>query len=461
MRKSNNESGLTTQWSYRRLIVGLIALAVSLAVQAQDLARIGERTIMGTARYVGFGGAMTAIGGDPSAVLDNPAGLGLYRRMEVLATFDHTWDRTCQEGTKNQQRRNIFMVPQVSMVFSLPSYAVDDDSFQFHNFMVSFQRRQTYNRDIYGYSLSDASLGALLAQKEAAGLFKMDIPYCSDPIAENELLLRESGYVHQFTFDYSFNYANKWYFGAGLRVHSYHLSSQGEYLETFDQLNAEGKPMDNLNETSLILRGSGVSFSTGLIYRPLSWLRLGVGLETASVGNLNTLTSGTFSSRTDSVRYEPTINMRDRESGSFQPWHLSTSVAFQVGAYGMLALQYDYRHQRTAEDVHSLRCGLEVVPVLGLYINVGYVYESSFSKKAMISPMESTFNRQDTYSFQPKWSQYVSAAIGYRGKHVIAQAAYQYRWQRLNVYAHEAAQPYAINADTHRLVVTIGWHHNY
>ena len=429
-------------------------------VQAQyssDLSRLGDRTIMGTARYVGFGGAMTAIGGDPSAVLDNPAGLGLYRRMEVLLTMDYTWDRTWQQGAQTQVKRNIFMVPQVSMVFSLPTYAVDDNGIQFHNFMISYHRRQTYNRDINGFSLSDASLGALLASKG----IDLEIPYCADPTAENDFLLRESGYVHEFTFDYAMNISNKWYFGAGLHVQSYLLSSLGDYLEAFERTNGEDKAMYNRNESSYILNGTGVSFSTGLIYRPLSWLRIGVGLQTPSLGHLNTRTVGTFTALTDSVRPSDAPPLRDREKGAFQPWHLSTSVAFQIGAYGLLALQYDYRHQRMAEDVHSLRCGFEVVPVLGMYINAGYVYESAFSKKPLNIPMEAKFNRQDTYFFQPQWSQYVSAAIGFRGKHVIVQAAYQYRWQRLDVYAHEAAQPYNINADTHRVVVTLGWHHNY
>ena len=49
---------------------------------------------MGTARYVGMAGAMSAVGGDPSAVMDNVAGLGLYRRSEVMITFDETLDRT-------------------------------------------------------------------------------------------------------------------------------------------------------------------------------------------------------------------------------------------------------------------------------------------------------------------------------------------------------------------------------
>ena len=69
----------------KRLLSILLALspfAFSLSpLQAQDFSRMSERSIMGTARYVGMSGAMTAIGGDPSACLDNPAGLGLYRRF--------------------------------------------------------------------------------------------------------------------------------------------------------------------------------------------------------------------------------------------------------------------------------------------------------------------------------------------------------------------------------------------
>ena len=76
-------------------------LALGATLHAQDVQRFSERQIIGTARYVGMGGAMTAIGGDPSAVLDNPAGLGLYRRSEIALTVDETIDRTHQGGSKD------------------------------------------------------------------------------------------------------------------------------------------------------------------------------------------------------------------------------------------------------------------------------------------------------------------------------------------------------------------------
>ena len=86
---------------------------------SQDAQRLGERTIMGTARYVGMGGAMTAIGGDPSASLDNPAGLGLYRHHEVMLTLDDAIGINTQRGTNLKGRSNIFMAPQASIVIHI------------------------------------------------------------------------------------------------------------------------------------------------------------------------------------------------------------------------------------------------------------------------------------------------------------------------------------------------------
>ena len=81
---------------YAVFIIGLVLNV--LALQAQDYERLNERSPMGTARYVGMAGAMTAVGADPSAAADNPAGLGFYRHSELLFSIGGAFDRTCQEG---------------------------------------------------------------------------------------------------------------------------------------------------------------------------------------------------------------------------------------------------------------------------------------------------------------------------------------------------------------------------
>jgi len=439
----------------RTFFIVLALLGVGMCY-AQDCARLSERSIMGTARYVGMGGAMSAIGGDPSAVRDNPAGLGMYRRSEVLLTLDYAYDRTRQFGAQTPQTRHIVMLPHVSWVLSLPTAAsLTDEGVLAHNFMLSYHRMNSYARLADGTATDVASLGAVIAGTGTA----TTIDYCSDrQAAANVLHLKESGYTNEYALDWSMNISNKGYLGVGLRVQSYLLSSEGDYYEQFEQVNAEGVPYANRDQTSLIL--SGVSFSgiIGAIYRPASWLRLGFSLQTPSLGSVTTSTFGMFTAQTDSLRAANVPRNSFTASDFHMPLHTSTSLAFQIGYYGLIAFQYDYYHQKGEQDIHSLRAGLEVIPIPGMYINAGYAYESTFRKNYQPAGIDTSLDRMDAYSLRTRRSQYASIALGYRGKYAIAQVAYQFRWQGLNLYAHEAAEPYDIRTDTHRVVVTIGWH---
>lgn len=458
MKKSYNDSGLAVKRSHRRFIAGLTALAVSLALQAQDFARLSERSLIGTARYVGMSGAMTAIGGDPSSVLDNPAGLGMYQRMEALVTFDEALDYTRQLNGSGKAQQAVFAFPHASLVISVPTTGATE--VLFHNFMFSYQRVHSYYRNWSGVGANENSLGAMLNTPD----INWDIDFCTlRTNTANALSLKESGYVNEYTFDWASNIDDRWYVGAGLRVQSFALSSGGDYKETFDLTNASGSAYYNRNVTLLDFSGVTCSFSAGLIWRPTGWLRLGAGIHTPSLGSVTTFTSGTFSSLTDSLRMSYAADSRSNDNTFHMPLRTSASVAFQIGAYGMVALQYDYRHPIATgtPDEHSLRAGLEFIPVMGMYINAGYACESSFSRNAVVVPMDASFARQDTYFLQPHWTQYASVALGYRGEHVIVQAAYQYRWQQISLWAHEGVNsPYDIHSDTHRIVLTLGWHKN-
>ena len=444
MRKSNNDSDPTAKRSYRRFIVGLTALAIALASQAQDFARLSERTIMGTARYVGMGGAMTAIGADPSAVLDNVAGLGLYRRPEAMITFDYV-------------AKSIFMAPQASAVFSFRTNQLDGQGVLYHNFMFGYHRVHCFNATMYPTSGKGHSLGSLFATSDA----DMGIPYTTDRYhLSDSLSLYERGYINEYSLDWAMNISNRWYWGIGLRIQSYLMSSDADYYEDFKTQNANLKNYYNRSRTSLLLSGASCAFATGLIYRPASWMRLGFGIESPSVGHLNTSTSGSFYARTDSLRRGPDAPLLSSTSSAFHlPLRLSASVAFQIKQYALLALQYDFRHISGAYDIHMLKAGVEVVPYPGLYINAGYVFESPFKTKTSlpVCEIDPTLDRQDAYYQNPRWQQYISGAVGYRGTHFVIQAAYQFRMQRFSLYAHQNADPYLMYSDTHRIVLSLAW----
>lgn len=46
-------------------------------------AQLSNEDLNGTARYVGMGGAMEALGADISTIGSNPAGIGLFRKSQV------------------------------------------------------------------------------------------------------------------------------------------------------------------------------------------------------------------------------------------------------------------------------------------------------------------------------------------------------------------------------------------
>ena len=353
---------------------------------------------------------------------------------------------------------NYFMLPQASLVFSLPTARTDEKGMQFHNFMFSYQRLHSFRQRYGGVGYDRTSLGYLLS----SGGINLGVPYCSDLLSEaDELVLRESGYVDQYSFHWAFNLSNCFYAGLGLQIQSYQLSSEAEYREYFDAVNAEGTHWSNRNSSSLLLSGAGFNMALGMIYRPVRWLRLGASLQVPTIGSLHTYTAGTFAAQTDSLRYSDAPNTSGTDRSFHMPWKLSASVAFQVSAYALFALQYDYTRANYMPSRHSLRAGFEVIPVMGFYINAGYALEGAYKNYSPRVPMDPTFDRQDTYSFYPHMAHYASLALGWRGTNMLVQLAYQYSRQSSFLYAHEYTPQYNNDPyNIHRIVLTIGWHQN-
>ena len=60
----------------------LLGTAVVNAQSLYDAARLMGNDLNGTARFIGMGGAMGALGGDISTMGTNPAGIGIYRSSD-------------------------------------------------------------------------------------------------------------------------------------------------------------------------------------------------------------------------------------------------------------------------------------------------------------------------------------------------------------------------------------------
>ena len=465
------------------LLILLLAYGLSPIAKSQDVQRFAQRSTMGSARYVGMGGAMTAIGGDPSAAMDNPAGLGLYRRSEISITIDETIDHTQQVGSNDVYQRTRFAAPQLSAIWAWGN-ANKQRGLVFNNFMFSYHRLANFNRDIV---VQGGGMGMVPTicniTNDMGGVSEENLQnrpwdnveigwlsilgyeaYLIDPIEKNQwqpavhftnglLSISETGTSDQYTLSWAGNINNQWYIGIGLNVPTINYTKHTSLQESNKSNSAELKSMFHVS-------GVGVSGSLGLIYRPIQALRIGASLQTPTVMNLSRQTTGDMYSTIAGQRYEiltPESGVMDIKIAS--PLRSSVSIAGQIGNVGLLAVQYDNAHSKEMEDIHTLRIGAEAQAYRGLFFNAGYVYESSFMReeepKWLLGYNEIRTDMDYRYTAA---TQYASAGIGYRCDKVVAQLAYQYSWQTIHQYASEEQEfPFNVNTHTHRIVATLAW----
>lgn len=466
------------------LLILLLAYSLSPIAYSQDVQRFAERSTIGSARYVGMGGAMTAIGGDPSAAMVNPAGLGLYRRSEISVSIDETIDNTQQVESNDTYQRTRFAAPQISAIWAWGN-ANKQRGLVYNNFMFSLNRLANFNRDIV---VKGAGMGMVPTicniTNDEGGVseeFLVNKPwdnveigwlsilgyeaYLIDPIENNKwkpavdftdgsLSISETGTSDQYTISWAGNISNQWYIGIGLNIptitYTKHTSLREENKQ--NSSSAELKSMFHVS-------GVGVSGSFGLIYRPIQALRIGASLQTPTILSLSRQSTGDMYSTIAGQKYEvltPESGVMDIDIAS--PLRTSVSVAGQMGKIGLIAVQYDYAHSNEMEDIHTLRMGAEAQVTRGLFLNAGYVYESSFMKEDPKWLLGYNEIRTDMDYRYTAATQYASAGIGYRSDVVVAQLAYQYGWQTIHQYAsEEQALPCYVDSHTHRIVATLAW----
>ena len=83
-------------------IVSMLACAGLSAQTTYDAVNTIEQELIGTARYIGMGGAMSAFGNDISTISTNPAGIGTYTTNEVNFTGSFSGTRTAMGNTSMQ-----------------------------------------------------------------------------------------------------------------------------------------------------------------------------------------------------------------------------------------------------------------------------------------------------------------------------------------------------------------------
>lgn len=88
---------------------------------AIDAYRISQPDMKGTARFMGMGGAFSALGGDLSTLSQNPVGIGIYRSNEVGFTvdLDCQGSTSTSQGISNDMSQTKFLLNNIGAVFTM------------------------------------------------------------------------------------------------------------------------------------------------------------------------------------------------------------------------------------------------------------------------------------------------------------------------------------------------------
>lgn len=318
-------------------LAGVALMATTAVAQNQygALQFMGNE-LNGTARFVGMGGAMSALGADLSTISTNPAGIGLYRSNDMALSFGFNNTRTTSDwsGISTSEKRNRASFDQAGFVWS--TKIGNTTNLRYVNFGFNYHKRANFNRQFYGKgNLNGASLTYQMANLvdgvcDTKDQFNtlLDAGSKSDPRnpythsdfyavpylalmgartglvdanwddkgnitqifgwdgRQGEYFSREQGGINQYDFNLSFNVLDRFYFGMtmGLYTIDYNLySSYGEMLNRNipagngqDAIRSEGDlTLNNIYKA----KGSGVDVKLGAIIRPFEYSPFRIGLS--------------------------------------------------------------------------------------------------------------------------------------------------------------------------------------
>lgn len=297
--------------------------ASSVAAQTQyDAARFSGSELNGTARFVGMGGAMGALGADISVIGTNPAGIGLFRRNDVSVSFGFNKNKTESDldGTVMKDSRTRASFDQAGFVYS--AKIGNKTSLRYLNFAFNYHKVANFNRQFSsGGNLNGSSLtwqmqdmmvgtGLYGTQDSYDKLLDAQDPYTSsyyygtpflgsmgvrtglvDGVTDDngdfylmgwngesgEYYSREEGGINAYDLNVSFNIQDRFYFGLTLGIYDINYNRYSSYAENIldDSGNDNGGFVLN-NWYSV--DGTGIDLKFGAIVRPFEYSPFRIGL---------------------------------------------------------------------------------------------------------------------------------------------------------------------------------------
>lgn len=386
----------------------LVGTATLNAQSLYDTNRLMGSDLNGTARFVGMGGAMGALGGDISTMGTNPAGIGIYRGNDAMVSFGFS-----NLGSKSAFGNSTTNVDKFRGSFDNAGFVFaskigNQTALRFVNFGFNYHKVKSFDKNmamsgVFGASQTEEFANLLNDNSAAYGGFMtpdmlMDKGAYTDPeipwlgaLAYESNLVRavkdadgseyylpyflpdnkvngmysskESGGLHEYDFNVAFNFYDRFYVGATVGVYSVDYTRNSTYSEGFIHPDGQSEGGYQLRN-NYRLDGSGVDFKVGFILRPFenSPLRIGGAIHTPTYYNLREyqmafLDYDTFSEEEDKfiagTAFPQNSNGGEMESDTeynmVTPWKFNLSLGYTIGKNVALGAEYEYSDYSAAK----------------------------------------------------------------------------------------------------------------
>ena len=471
----------------KKIIFGLMAMA-AITANAQETyenANLMKPELTGTARYIGMGGAMEALGADISTISTNPAGIGLFRSSSVNLSFGLS--SQLDVTTYGSDHKTVPSFDQAGFVYSMRTNSRSFLNFAFNysksrNFNQilnaagklngSAQNKLTYNKfvgnDDFIYIDKDGTLLSDYIQfSQLDYLYANNINYDEDEAGNGsfygydgdayDMYRAQSGYIGRYDLNISGNVNNRFYWGVTVGVQDVHYNAYSDYIESLGTSTVE--VMDTRKIT-----GTGVDVKAGVIFRPVeeSPFRIGLSVSTPTWYKLTTSNYTSMSLLNGNVSqqlFAPEIG-ESYEFKLYTPWKFGASLGHTVGNNLALGLSYEYADYSTADTrvidgydyygneesyseyatnqhtkntlkgVSTIKAGLEFKPDPSLAVRLGFNYVAPMYDKLGVK--DGTLDSYGVfYQSQSDFTNWedtyrITAGLGYNIDKFSIDLAYQY-----------------------------------
>ena len=422
-----------------KLIMSIAAFAACVSISAQtsfDAAKLYDEELNGTARYVGMGGAMSALGSDPSVISHNPAGIGTYHNSDINLSMSFFGTSVAtdplytayNQGSANginfysNNRKSDLMaaVDNVSVIFS--GY---DGSDCYLNFGFSYRKLQNVDRnlDYLDKFLDDSQ------------------DHTKKYVVYREYVDRQRNKVNSYDFNLSCNLSDMLYLGWTLGILSTDTQSDGYYYDFYpssDYAAKEDKAYvyydENQDYTSVdkgnYSKGTGWNMAFGLIVRPVSPLRLGLSVKTPTAFKQR-LKYDDCAYAIKGEQKDGTIYSNSIDYKFSSPWSINLSGGLTIG-HTAIGVEYEKHFTDRSslsvdnitmnkqgalhyQDYSTFKIGIEQ-NISNLSLRAGYnSVGSMFKEDSFVYLSDSNFNnsRMDWQNDRPGKSKYCTLGLGY------------------------------------------------